>query len=120
MSIAKLLKKQIPGSSKTISAHIKRGEKIANMIEERFSISSPYQWQVKHLKWVLSMLGRELSTATIYDYWLTIRKIASCLGKWPDWESHLPNPKHKLSTTKGGRKTLLSNKSNLKPKSHQE
>ncbi|GAB6071020.1 hypothetical protein JCM30760_21170 [Thiomicrorhabdus hydrogeniphila] len=110
MSIAKLITKQIPGSHKTKSYHIKRGEKIAQMIHERFLISSPYQWQVKHLKWTLQMLSRDIGNNTLYDYWLTIRKIASCLGKWSHWKEHLPPPKHLSSASKGGRKPLLSNK----------
>lgn len=110
MSISKLINKQIPGSSKTKSNHIKRGERIAQMINERFLISSPYQWQVKHLKWFMEVLSRDIENSTLYDYWLTTRKIGSCLGKWQHWQKHLPNPKHCAISSKGGRKPLLSNK----------
>lgn len=110
MSITLLLKKSTPGSLASIKKHIQRAERLAEMIDEQFSINSPYKWRVKHFQWTVDALKRELTISTLYDYWLTIRVIASCLGKWHNWEPYLPNPKHKKPNINGGRKPLLSNK----------
>lgn len=109
MSIEKLISKQIPGSQTTKRNHIRRGEKIAQMIQERFQIYSPYQWQLKHLKWIMGVLKSEVGEPTLYDYWLTIRAISSCLGKWENWQNQVPNPKYIFGKSTG-RKPMLSNK----------
>lgn len=89
MSIALLLKRALPGSKASINGHIDRGERIAAAIRERFHISEPHQWQVKHLRWMLERWAEPLSPSTRYDYWRTARALASVLGRWPDWEPHL-------------------------------
>lgn len=89
MSIAILLKRSLPGSKSSIAGHIERGERIARAIQQRFGISEPRQWQAKHLRWVLERWASEKSEATRYDYWRTVRILASVLGKWQDWRQHL-------------------------------
>ena len=89
MSIALLLKRALPGAKASINGHIDRGERIAAAIQERFQISEPHQWQVKHLRWMLERWAEPLSPSTRYDYWRTARALASVLGRWSDWESHL-------------------------------
>ena len=89
MSIAMLLKRALPGAKASINGHIDRGERIAVAIQERFQISEPHQWQVRHLRWVLERWAAPLSASTRYDYWRTARALASVLGRWPDWDPHL-------------------------------
>ena len=89
MSIALLLKRALPGSRASVVGHIERGERISDAIRERFAISEPRQWHVKHLRWVLERWAEPLSSSTRYDYWRTARALASVLGRWPDWEPHL-------------------------------
>ena len=89
MSIAILLKRSLPGSKSSIAGHIDRGERIAQAIQQRFGISEPRQWQAKHLRWVLERWVSEKSEATRYDYWRTVRVLASALNHWPDWQPHL-------------------------------
>lgn len=89
MSIATLLKRALPGAKSSIAGHIERGERIALAIQERFDISEPRQWQAKHLRWVLERWAGEMSDSTRYDYWRTVRALASVLNHWPDWEPHL-------------------------------
>ena len=89
MSIAILLKRSLPGSKSSIAGHIERGERIAQAIQQRYGISEPRQWQAKHLRWVLERWASEKSEATRYDYWRTVRVLASVLNHWPGWEPHL-------------------------------
>ena len=49
MSVSMLLKRALPGAKASINGHIDRGERITVAIQERFQLSEPYQWQVKHL-----------------------------------------------------------------------
>ena len=95
MTIALLLKRALPGSKASINGHIDRGERIAAAIRERFHISEPHQWQVKHLRWMLERWAEPLSPSTRYDYWRTARALASVLGRWPDSVSytHLTLPR---------------------------
>lgn len=108
MSISILLKRSTPGSPASIKKHIQRGERLAEMIDNQFSISNPMQWQVKHLVWALKQLKQQNSSITVYDYWRTIRLICFSLGKWNFWEHDLKNPKSN-SKKKGGRPPLLPN-----------
>ncbi|MDP2826362.1 MAG: hypothetical protein Q8O52_27200 [Sulfuritalea sp.] len=79
MSIDMLLKRALPGAKASINGHIDRGARIAVAIQERFQISEPHQWQVKHLRWVLEPWAESLSPSTRYDYWRTARALASML-----------------------------------------
>ena len=106
MSIALLLRRAMPGSRASISAHIERGARIAGAIQERFDVGDPYQWQAKHVRWVLDRWAQSLSISTRYDYWRTARALASVLGHWPDWAPHLQGPWCKPG--KGGRPAKLA------------
>jgi hypothetical protein len=106
MSIALLLKRSLPGSKSSIAGHIERGERIAQAIQQRFGISEPRQWQAKHLRWVLERWASEISEATRYDYWRTVRALAGVLGKWPDWGPHLRGDW--CRTGSGGRPSKIS------------
>ncbi|WP_311950444.1 hypothetical protein [Halomonas piscis] len=87
-----LLKRAQPGKSGGVKAHIKRGNRIARRIEERWHISEPYQFKAKHLQWFLKADTASLSLASRYDYWRTACVIAAALGHWPNWEPHLRGP----------------------------
>ncbi|MFY0992890.1 hypothetical protein [Halomonas sp. C05BenzN] len=87
-----LLRRAQPGKSGGVKAHIKRGERIARAIEERWGIREPYQWRVKHLQWALKTGAANLAQASQYDYWRTACVLAAALGHWPDWEPHLRGP----------------------------
>lgn len=106
MSIALLLKRALPGAKASINGHIDRGERIAMAIQDRFQISEPHQWQVKHLRWVLERWAGGMSDSTRYDYWRTVRALVSVLNHWPDWSIHLRGPWCKPGT--GGRPPKLS------------
>jgi hypothetical protein len=110
MSIAMLLKKSVPGAKSTINGHIERGERIADGIQTRFSISEPRQWQAKHLRWFLERGTVNMASTSRYDFWRTARVLASALGRWPDWEPHLYGSWCKCGT--GGRPPKLTQKSN--------
>ena len=109
MSIALLLNRSTPGANVSINGHIKRGERIADAINERFGVREPRQWQVKHLRWVLERWAVEQASTTRYDYWRTVRVLASALGKWSDWEPHLRGPWCKDGI--GGRRPKLAHTS---------
>jgi len=89
VTIALLLKRALPGAKASIAGHIERGERIAQAIQQRFGISEPRQWQAKHLRWVLERWASEKSEATRYDYWRTVRVLASVLNYWPNWAPYL-------------------------------
>lgn len=84
-----LLRRAQPGKTGGVLAHIRRGRRIATLIETRWGVREPYQWRAKHLQWVLKAGVAHLSSASRYDYWRTCRVIAAALGHWPDWEPHL-------------------------------
>lgn len=106
MSIAILLKRSLPGSKSSIAGHIERGERIAHAIQQRFDISEPRQWQVKHMRWVLERWASDKSEATRYDYWRTVRVLAAALRKWSDWQPHLKSGW--CRNGKGGRPAKIS------------
>lgn len=106
MSIALLLRRAMPGARASISAHIKRGERIADAIQERFEVCDPHQWQAKHVRWVLDRWAQPLSISTRYDYWRTARALAAVLGHWPDWAPHLQGSWCRKGT--GGRPAKLA------------
>ncbi|MBI5920487.1 MAG: hypothetical protein HY847_02425 [Betaproteobacteria bacterium] len=89
MNIEILLKRSVPGAKKTVEDHIARGQRIAEAIQKNFNISEPWQWQAKHLRWMLQGWANKFSLATQKDYWRTARVLASALDHWPDWEPYL-------------------------------
>ncbi|MDD5395253.1 MAG: hypothetical protein PHE17_19700 [Thiothrix sp.] len=118
MSIPLLLSAAIPGSKRTISDHIKRGGRIAAAIQQRYQISNPHQWQAKHLRWFLEVQTAGMPTASRYDYWRTCRALASALGKWPAWETHVRgNWNPHASKQRGGRPAKLANRGISNPAS---
>ncbi|MBN2701029.1 MAG: hypothetical protein JXR29_06235 [Methylothermaceae bacterium] len=87
--IRRLLERAQPGSRGGVECHIKRGERIAELIRGRYGVTHPRQWKCKHLRWALERGLEDLAPPTRYDYWCTARACAAALGKWPDWEPHL-------------------------------
>ena len=63
-----------------------------SLIEERWGIRRPEQWQAKHLRWCIERALAGLAPATRYAYWRTARAVAAALGHWPAWEPHLCGP----------------------------
>lgn len=112
MSIATLLRRAAPGSHATVRGHIRRGERIARWIEERYGISNPHAWRAKHARWVIEVATRDLSAGTRYDYWRTLRLLVDVLGHWPDWEPHLRGPW--MRRGQGGRRPLLTQRGRCK------
>lgn len=87
-----LLCRAQPGKTSGVQAHIRRGRRIATLIETRWGIQEPYQWRAKHLQWVLKVSFSDLAQSSQYDYWRTACVLAAALGHWPDWEPHLRGP----------------------------
>ncbi len=87
-----LLAKRLPGSRRgTVAAHLVRAERIAEAIWRRWQ-AGPYQWQVKHLRWYLTMATGQYTSGTRYRHWLTVRVLAFALGKGNHWLAHLEGP----------------------------
>lgn len=107
-TIRLLLKRSLPGSKQTLEGHIERGTLIATAIQQRFGISTPYQWQLKHLIWYFKTQLTEHKSATRYDYWRTCRAVASVLGKWQHWERVLMPFNPHNQTNRGGRPAKLA------------
>ena len=63
---------------------------VANKIYGRWRVG-PYQWQVKHVRWILVSLTH-CSSGTKYRYFRYIRACLIYLNKWCDWEPHLHGP----------------------------
>ena len=89
MGVTILLERALPGAKSSVRGHIERGERMAKATTDRFGIREPRQWQAKHLRWVLERWTSGLSASSRYDYWRTVRAMASALGHWPDWAPHL-------------------------------
>ena len=87
-----LLRRAQPGKTGGVQSHIRRGRRIATLIESRWGIREPYQWKAKHLQWLLKAGVAELSPASQYDYYRTACVLAAALGHWPHWEPHLRGP----------------------------
>ncbi len=92
-SIARaMLVRRLPGSRRgSVRAHLQRAERIAEQIWRRWQIG-PHQWQVKHLRWYLSVPARALTPGTRYRYWLTIRALVYALGRNEHWLVQLQGP----------------------------
>jgi hypothetical protein len=58
--VEKLLKRAAPGAPSTLKGHIDRGEKIANLINNKWKVDSPRQWKAKQVRWVLEVALKEL------------------------------------------------------------
>lgn len=92
MRIDVLLRRAQPGSHRSVEQHIRRAQRLHDLIAERFGIREPYQYRAKHLRYALERGTAGLAPATRYDYWRTARVIAATLGKWSDWEPYLRGP----------------------------
>ena len=84
-----LIERAQPGDSKAVREHIARGERIRDLIEARFHIGHPRQWKAKHLRWFLERALPDVSSATRYNYYRTVRVMVAVLEYWPEWEPHL-------------------------------
>ena len=87
-----LLGRAQPGKRSGVTAKVRRGQRIARAIEERWGIREPYQWKAKHVRWFLEVETAGLLRSTRYDYWIAASAIAAAMGRWPDWEPHLRGP----------------------------
>lgn len=88
----RILARAQPGSRGGVQQHVARGEVLRRLIEERWGLDRPEQWQAKHLRWTLERRLADLAPATRYAYYRTARAVAAALGHWPDWEPHLCGP----------------------------
>lgn len=111
-AIRRILERAQPGSSGGVTQHIRRGERLAELIRERWQVERPEQWRAKHVRWALERGLSERSAASRYDYYRTVRVIAAALGHWPDWEPHLIGswirPTGERGAMKAGRPPKLS------------
>ena len=122
-AIWRLLERAQPGSAGGIAQHIRRGERIAALIQTRWQIQRPEQWRAKHLRWVLERGLTDLSPASRYHYYRTVRVLAATLGHWPDWEvalrgawthpAGLGTPKMHGAAARGGRPPKLAHRAKL-------
>jgi len=88
----RILARAQPGSYGGVQQHVARGEVLRKLIEERWGIQRPEQWQAKHARWALERGLADRAPATQYSYYRTIRAIAAALGHWPAWEPYLRGP----------------------------
>ena len=91
-SIHQILRRAQPGSSRAVHYHIRRGERIAAAIAERWRRDHPHQWRLKHVRWYLEYHSRHLTPATRYDHWRTMRVLLAAMGRLPHWEPRLRGP----------------------------
>lgn len=101
MSIKLMLRRALPGSSRAVRDHIRRGEQIAAAIEARWGVDHPHRWQMKHVRWYLDAGTVNLSAATRYDHWRTIRALIAVMGRLDDWGPRLRGPWFYKSGQKG-------------------
>lgn len=87
-----MLVRRLPGSRHgSVRAHLQRAERIAESIWRRWQVG-PHQWQVKHLRWYLSVPASPFTPSTRYRYWLTIRNLVHALGRGEHWLVQLQGP----------------------------
>ena len=93
-AIRRVLHRAQPGSRGGVEAHIRRAERLAALIADRWQIQRPEQWRAKHLRWALEHGPgiADAAPATRYHYYWAGRAVAAALGRWPDWEPHLRGP----------------------------
>lgn len=91
-AVRRLLERAQPGSRGGVAQHIRRGERLAAMIADHWRIERPEQWRAKHARWVIEHGLTDVSPATRYHYYRTLRVIAASMGHWPSWEPHLRGP----------------------------
>jgi hypothetical protein len=92
MRVEVLLRRAQPGSRRSVQQHIRRAQRLHDLIAARFGIREPYQYHAKHLRYALEQGTAGLAASPRYDYWRTARVIAAAIGRWPDWEPHLRGP----------------------------
>jgi len=123
-AIRRLLERAQPGSAGGIAQHIRRGERLAVLIQARWQIQRPEQWRAKHLRWVLERGLMDLSPASRYHSYRAARVLAATLGHWPDWEAALRGswthpaglgtPKMCGAAAQGGRPPKLAYRATLR------
>lgn len=92
MRIDVLLRRAQPGSHRSVQQHIRRAQRLHDLIAERFGVHEPYQYRAKHLRYALELGTAGLAPSSRYDYYRTARALAAIVGHWPDWEPHLRGP----------------------------
>jgi len=99
-----LLARTLRGTRKqTLHTHLERADRLGQTIWRHWQVG-PHQWQVKHLRWYLTRKMNDLTPATQYRYWLTVRAAVFALGKETDWLPHLQGPWLRPTGEKGGLK----------------
>ncbi|HLD67513.1 MAG TPA: hypothetical protein VJA19_15890 [Pseudomonas sp.] len=58
-------------------------------IQKNFDLNTPWNWQLKHVRWLLERHLQDQAPATRYYYQLTVRLILRRLGKERDWQGQL-------------------------------
>lgn len=86
-----LLERSLPGSKARVREHSRRAESIAEVIYRRWHVGI-FQWQVKHLRWVLQHVCADLSPGRLYRFWLTVRILVCALGEEDSWLPQLRGP----------------------------
>ena len=93
MSVEAMLVGSLPGTTKSVRTHIRRGRQIAEAIGGRWGVkaSDPRAWQCKHVRWYLVVWTKQkaLSAKTRYDHWCTIKKLLGAMERLQDWEPQL-------------------------------
>lgn len=93
-NIEQVLRRAQPGTPSAVKGHIARARQISAAIGSQWGAGNahPYRWRLKHVRWYLQEGCRDLSPATQYDHWRTVRVVVAALGKWRDWEPRLRGP----------------------------
>ena len=91
--IRALIERAQPGTiHAAVRAHIQRGERIHQLIAERWGPQHPRNWKMKHVRWYLQTETAHLAPSTRHDHWRTIRILLAAVGRWPVWEPQLRGP----------------------------
>lgn len=83
-AVDNLLRRSLPGARRSVDAHVRRGQRSALLIFRRWQVG-PYQWQCKHIRWVLDHGLADLAPASRYDHWRSLEKAIAALGRRDDW-----------------------------------
>ncbi|MDG9875312.1 hypothetical protein IYR97_03300 [Pseudomonas fulva] len=83
------------GAKSTKQRHLQQAKAMQAAIQRRWQRDSPWNWQLKHVRWVFTHHLRDHSEASRYYYRLTTQLIWKKLGKDQDlliWNSQITSP----------------------------
>lgn len=96
-----LIAHNLPGARGGVAAHLRRADRLATAIFERWAVMPP-RWQAKHVRWALEVGLADLKPATRNAYWGTLRALLTALGRLEDWVPHLRGSWERRDGAAGG------------------